>query len=94
MEGKPDGFDVRTLIIGSDGGGLTASRERIGNGDSRYDQVGRGRNHKQAFVGLFGADRNFNLKLDRGPIPSSVRLRATMVARFNFYDLRVPASLR
>jgi len=95
MADKPDGFDVRSRIIGSDGGGRTATNQSIGNGNSRYDQTGRGGpNHKQAFIGLFGADRNFNLKLDRGPVPASVRLRASSVARFNFYDLRVPASLR
>ena len=95
MDGKPDGYDVRTLIVGSDGGGRTVNNQSIGNGNSRYDQAGRGGpNNKQAFIGLYGADRNFNLKLDRGTVPSSVRLRATSVARFNFYDLRVPASLR
>ena len=67
MEGKPDGFDVRELIIGSDGGGRTTGDLRIGNTtSSRYDQLGVGVNSKQAFIGLFGADRNFNLKLDRG----------------------------
>ena len=95
MASQPDGFDVRARIIGSDGGGKTTTGDNIGNGDSRFDQHGHGgANQKHAFMGLFGADRNFNLKLDRGPVPSSVRLRASTVARFNFYDLRVPASLR
>jgi hypothetical protein len=45
------------------------------------------------FNGLYGADRNFNKILDRGPVPKSVRLRAQLVARFNYYDPRVPAIL-
>jgi hypothetical protein len=46
------------------------------------------------FSGCWGADRNFNGKLDRGPVPKAVRLRAQLVARFNFYDMRVPAIIR
>lgn len=57
------------------------------------------------FSGRYGADRNFNGtktdqsgtdvlklygKLDRGPVPKSVRMRAAVVARFNFYDPRIP----
>jgi len=49
---------------------------------------------KPAFVGAYGADRNFNGRLDRGPLLRSTRLRAVEVARFNFYDLRVHAQLR
>ncbi|MBA3707337.1 MAG: hypothetical protein H0W83_00790 [Planctomycetes bacterium] len=37
-------------------------------------------------LGRWGADRNFNGTFDRGPIPSTVRLRATEVSRFNYYD--------
>lgn len=33
-------------------------------------------------------------KLDRGPLPRSVRMRAVTVARFNFYDPRLPLSIR
>ena len=46
------------------------------------------------FNGRNGADRNGNGRYDRGNIPSSVRLRAVTVARFNYYDLRVPAVIR
>ncbi len=46
------------------------------------------------FCGLFGADRNGNSRLDRGPLPASVRLRAVEVARINFYDPRLGFSLR
>ena len=49
---------------------------------------------RQRFVGIWGADRNSNHVLDRGPVPKSVRLRAVPVARFNFYDPRVPFMIR
>lgn len=44
--------------------------------------------------GQFGADRNHNYKLDRGPLPKSVRQRAQLVTRFQFYDPRIPVLLR
>ncbi len=59
-----------------------------------YPDKGSGVNQRKVFNGLLGADRNFNKKLDRGPLPKSVRLRAVEVARFNFYDPRVQAILR
>jgi hypothetical protein len=92
MDNQPDGFDVRQLIIGSDDGNSSANR--IGVNESDYDKYGRKPNSKEVFVGLYGADRNFNLKLDRGVVPESVRLRASSVARFNYYDPRVPAAIR
>lgn len=49
---------------------------------------------RERFLGLWGADRNCNHVLDRGNVPASVRMRAIEVARFNFYDLRVPAVIR
>lgn len=45
-------------------------------------------------TGQFGADRNHNYKLDRGPLPKSVRQRAQLVTRFQFYDPRIPVLLR
>ena len=48
----------------------------------------------QVFSGLYGADRNYNHKLDRGLVPKSVRLRAVEIARFNFYDPRVQVTTR
>jgi hypothetical protein len=36
--------------------------------------------------GQFGADRNGNTKFDRGEVPASSRMRASEVARFNYYD--------
>jgi hypothetical protein len=48
----------------------------------------------QIFCGNFGADRNGNGKLDRGTVPRAVRLRAVSVARFNYYDMRVPCQIK
>jgi hypothetical protein len=47
---------------------------------------------KQIYAGCFGADRNGNGRFDLGSVPKSVRLRATSVARFLYYDRRVLAS--
>jgi hypothetical protein len=44
--------------------------------------------------GIYGADRNHNYTLDRGPQSRSVSLHATLIARFNFYDPRIPITLR
>jgi hypothetical protein len=63
------------------------------SGDS-FDQAGTMYLEPDRTVGNFGADRNGNGKFDRGPIPPSVRLRATQVGRFNYYDKRFVASLR
>jgi len=46
------------------------------------------------FSGVHGADRDFDKKLDRGPLPASVRLRAIEVGRYLFYDARLPGVLR
>ncbi len=48
----------------------------------------------QLTVGAFGADRNGNGVFDRGPLPATTRMRATLVTRYNFYDKRILASLR
>ena len=50
--------------------------------------------HRQIFNGLWGADRNYNFRIDRGRLPKSVRLRAVQVVRFNFYDPRLVCLLR
>jgi len=50
--------------------------------------------NKSVYLGLFGADRNGNKRLDVGPVPASVRMRAVSVARFNFYNPRVWSGLR
>jgi hypothetical protein len=33
-------------------------------------------------------------KLDRGPVPKSVRMRAVLIGRFNYYDPRLPLVIR
>ncbi len=48
----------------------------------------------KVLLGTYGADRNHNYILDRGPLPKSVRQRAQTIARFQFYDPRIPVSLR
>lgn len=48
----------------------------------------------EIFTGSFGADRNGNDVLDRGPVPRSVRMRATTVVRFNYYDVRLHGQMK
>ena len=55
---------------------------------------GTGQEERKRFSGMYGADRNFNRQLDRGQVPRSVRLHATTVARFNYYDPRLPMTIR
>jgi hypothetical protein len=45
-------------------------------------------------IGAYGADRNGNLRFDRGPLPKSARLRAELVARYNYYDPCILAGTR
>jgi hypothetical protein len=100
LSNSPTGFNVRNIVIGSDDGvNVNGSTASVGVG---YPDVDRMKEndavwHARAmrvFSGLYGADRNFNLQLDRGNVPQSIRMRATSVARFNYYDLRLPAALR
>ncbi|MBA3848175.1 MAG: hypothetical protein H0X45_16210, partial [Planctomycetes bacterium] len=59
-------------------------------GSSGYeDNKDRGVAGAPFMSGVYGADRNWTKTLDRGPIPASVRLRAQLVARFDFYDPRL-----
>jgi hypothetical protein len=37
-------------------------------------------------MGYWGADRNHNGKFDQGKVKSHVRMRASEVIRFNYYD--------
>ncbi len=62
-------------------------------GGQTNDQ-GLGTAEMSRFIGRWGADRNANQQLDRGQVPRSTRMRAVTVARFNYYDLRVPAVIR
>jgi type II secretory pathway pseudopilin PulG len=77
----------RTSATGTD-----VTSHQVLNSDNA-DQ-GPGLNNRKVFAGQFGADRNYNKKIDRGNVPPSVRLRATQVARFNYYDPRIPCLLR
>jgi hypothetical protein len=72
--------------------GTSMGGQEILNGDSQ--DSGSDLVHRKTFVGLYGADRNFNKQLDRGAVPKSVRMRAAPVARFNYYDPRLPCILR
>lgn len=81
--------DVSGLSTGSDVSSIIGFN-RMGD---QWDR-GNGLENRRRFSGLYGADRNFNRVLDRGDVPRSVRLRATTVARFNFYDPRLPMTIR
>jgi hypothetical protein len=81
VAGQPTGFDVESLMLLNHPWG------------SQPDQ-GSSLDQRKCFNGMFGADRNFNRVLDRGPVPTSVRMRAVGIGRFNYYDPRVPAVLR
>ncbi len=80
--------DVSTFATGSD---ITTSLMTLGGAGLGNDQGGGARTVQ---LGIYGADRNHNYQLDRGPVPQSVRMRAAQVARFNFYDPRLPITLR
>jgi hypothetical protein len=81
--------DVSTLKTG-DSVETIIGYNRMGD---QWDR-GTGTEERKRFSGLYGADRNFNRKLDRGQVPRSVRLKATTVARFNYYDPRLPMTIR
>jgi hypothetical protein len=73
--------------------GSGMATQGVQNFTSPMDQ-GTGATQMDIFNGRYGADRNYNGKLDRGTVPQSVRMRAITVAKFNYYDLRVPAVIR
>ncbi len=76
--------DVKPWILG-----VSGNEQDRGLGDPND------RNSPQwVFGGHHGADRNFNRLLDRGPLPTSSRMRAATIARFNYYDGRVHQCLR
>ncbi|HYE06756.1 MAG TPA: hypothetical protein VEL07_14660 [Planctomycetota bacterium] len=71
-----------------------------------FTNFGTGQDHKgfnpnfpladvlDTYCGVHGADRDFNRQLDRGPVPTTVRMRAHPLNRFNFYDPRIAFTLR
>jgi hypothetical protein len=88
----PNGF--LSLATGTDMTSRTIQRSSEVAGNSMNKDLEGATLSLQVFSGLYGADRNFNHKLDRGPVPKSVRLRAVEIARFNFYDPRVQVTTR
>ncbi|HYE04962.1 MAG TPA: hypothetical protein VEL07_05495 [Planctomycetota bacterium] len=50
--------------------------------------------YRRQWMGWYGVDRDGDGELDRGPLPASARMRATLVSRFVFYDRRVIAGSR
>lgn len=90
---QPTGTDMSSHMIMNNPWGYNGT-----NGTQNlgwlYPDRGPEKVYREVFNGRFGGDRNFNKKLDRGPVPKSVRLRAIQVARFNFYDPRVQTILR
>lgn len=81
----PDGTDVSDKILGY---------RRPTDGQFPYLGRDQGGGARTVLLGIYGADRNHNYILDRGPVPKSVRMRATQVARFTYYDPRLPTTLR
>ncbi len=80
VSGRPTGDDIAALRHGED---FETSRDRgVTPGAVRIMSA------------LHGADRNFNGRLDRGPLAKATRLRAQSVGRFNFYDPRLTLVIR
>jgi hypothetical protein len=74
---------------------LSTMADITGKSNLNTDEQVSGALKNTSFLnGIYGADRNFNGILDRGPVSRSVRLRATLIARFNYYDPRLPITFR
>jgi hypothetical protein len=100
----------KTLAFLQDPTGLPTGADIPIGGVDNMGSPDKGAAGKAIFSGRFGADRNCNGttvgkdgsgninriygKLDRGPVPPSIRMRAITVARFNFYDPRLPVMTR
>lgn len=76
--GNPEGYFVFTSAARG------ATQTNLGDQNGSAERL----------LGLYGADRNGNRRFDRGETPTSVRMRATTVARFNFYNPRVWCGLK
>ncbi len=81
-------------VTGLAAGTSTSAMEILNNPWAADPDQGSSSTQESVFSGMYGADRNFNQQLDRGALPKSARIHAQLVARFNFYDPRVPAVLR
>jgi hypothetical protein len=91
----PTGTDMSTHMIQNNPWGFRADdQDSAQNLGGTYPDRGDKKVFREVFNGRYGADRNYNKRLDRGPVPRSVRMRAIQVARFLFYDPRVPLVLR
>ncbi len=80
--------DVSALPTGSDVAALTMFNSQAG------EQLDASLKNARFLNGMYGADRNYNGRLDRGPLASSVRMRAMRISRFNYYDPRLPTFMR
>ncbi len=103
-------FDSQGVQVGSEAYGLlhcerayffrNQNRDGIANTEADFaiHQWGEGQanapSRKATMLGLFGADRNGDGEYDRGPLPTSTRMKAVTVTRFNFYDRIVPFSIK
>ncbi|HYE07569.1 MAG TPA: hypothetical protein VEL07_18775 [Planctomycetota bacterium] len=89
----PDGVDGTGDDVGT---GSDVTTDMVGNTDwsSFPKDQGAAPEPVRVFNGLYGADRNFNHRLDRGPLPRTTRLRAQTIGRWNYYDTRVHVQLR
>ena len=74
--------------------GTDVSNRRILNGNGEGIDKGGSMDQRRRFLASWGADRNFNGKVDRGTLPPAIRLRAIEVSRYNFYDPRLTIKLR
>jgi hypothetical protein len=82
----PSGADVT--------GSIFPREKSFDYGPPPADHTSDVNNKAKVFSGRYGADRNANGLLDRGNVRPSVRLRALTIARYNFYDMRVPCLFR
>ena len=76
------GFFIKKLMRGAVTRGWRDADNLIGGG------------FMGTWLGQHGLDANGNGVIDRGTVPKSMRMRATVVARFNFYDQRTWQSVR
>ncbi len=68
------------------------------NGGNPFDGANIARrnqaSYRQTLFGVWGVDRNGNRSWDRGPLPTSARMRALPIGRWNYYDRRLISALR
>ena len=85
----------RNLQFNKDMSGISTGSDVSASIQGLLDNAGDvGLGNIKVTLGVYGADRNHNYMLDRGALPRSVRMRAQTVGRFQFYDPRIPVSLR